>query len=273
MHGHLAVLAVLALAAGGVGPAALRAQEPPSAYRLTQAGREASPLSVPQTLTAPASSSVALPLAVHSPRDLPPNSFLRVRGLPPAVSLTEGFAIAPGAWAVPLAALSGLRLVIPIGVSGSFQVTISLVSVDGAPLAEGRMQLAILDAAAPLPQTAPPPPQAPVAPAAPRATAPAQPPALTDEVRERAERLVQRGQAEVENGNIAQARAFFTRAADIGLALGAMMLAATYDPAELARLRVQGVQPNPSEARKWYERARELGAPEASERLTALDRR
>ena len=31
--------------------------------------------------------------------------------------------------------------------------------------------------------------------------------------------------------------------------------AATYDPAELSILKVQGVAPDPLEARKWYERA------------------
>ena len=51
------------------------------------------------------------------------------------------------------------------------------------------------------------------------------------------------------------------------------MLASTFDPGELSRLRVQGVQANPAEARKWYERARELGAPEAADRLTALNAR
>jgi len=32
----------------------------------------------------------------------------------------------------------------------------------------------------------------------------------------------------------------------------------------------RGIQPNMDEARKWYERARELGAPEAEERLARL---
>ena len=49
-----------------------------------------------------------------------------------------------------------------------------------------------------------------------------------------------------------------------------MLLAATYDPRELARAGVQGLLPNVEEARKWYERARELGAPEAEERLARL---
>lgn len=268
-----ASFAVAILIFACLSPSPVLAQQDPNAFRLTQAGQEPSPLSVPPAISAPASSSVALPLAVNSPRDLPPNSFLRIRGLPPAVSLTEGFAIAPGAWAVPLAALSTLRMVIPVGVGGAFQVTVSLVAVDGAPLAEGRMVLSVLDAPA-----APVPPAAPSAgpsagPGRPKVAAPAAVPVLTPEGRERAEKMVQRGQSELENGNIAQARGFFQRAADIGLARAAMMLAGTYDPAELSRLRVQGVQPNPAEARKWYERARELGAPEASERITGLDRR
>jgi hypothetical protein len=32
------------------------------------------------------------------------------------------------------------------------------------------------------------------------------------------------------------------------------------------------VVPSPADARKWYERARELGAPEAEERLARLGR-
>jgi hypothetical protein len=45
---------------------------------------------------------------------------------------------------------------------------------------------------------------------------------------------------------------------------------AAYYPTELARWDARGIQPNMGEARKWYERARELGAPEAEERLARL---
>jgi TPR repeat protein len=161
-------------------------------------------------------------------------------------------------------------------VSGASDVIVSLVTVDGAALAEGHIKLTIAAPGAAAPgltgsagalraptaRPAPPPPPA----AAPTV-------ALSPEARERAEKLVQRGEQELLNGNIAQARAFFTRAADSGLAQGALMLASTFDPAELTRLRVQGVQANPAEARKWYERARELGASEAADRLTALNNR
>lgn len=234
------------------------------AMRLTQVAQDASRLTVPPTLIAEPSSSVALRISVPSPRDLPPNSFLRIRGLPPALALTDGYAIGPGVWAVPLAALSNLRLIVPVGVTGRSEVTVSLVAVDGAALAEAKMTLSIAAQATALP------PSALSSPVAPRS---ATQPILSPEAREKAEKLVQRGEQELKNGNVAQARGFFMRAADSGLAHGALMLASTYDPGELTRLKVQGVQPNPVEARKWYERARELGAPEANDRLTALSKR
>lgn len=248
------------------------ANDPPSAFVLAQDNTR---LVVPPTLAAEPSSSVAMRIAVPSPRDLPPNAFVRMRGLPPAVSLTDGYAVAPGVWAVPISALSNLRLIVPVGLAGASDVTVSLVTVDGAALAEGRMQLTIAAQAPALPQRSAPVRAAPAAPPPPSVVAPVVAPvvALSPEARVRAEKLVQRGEQELANGNVAQARAFFTRAADSGLARGALMLASTFDPGELSRMKVQGVQANPAEARKWYERARELGAPEAVDRLTALNAR
>lgn len=252
-------------------PAAAREQyddKPPAKLQLVQVAQDASRITVPPVLQAEPSSSVALRIAIPSPRDLPPNSYLRMRGLPPALALTEGYAISPGSWAVPLASLSNLRIIVPVGVSGTSDVVVTLVSVDGAALAEAKMTLTISAPSRSLPPSAVAETPAPSPP--PRRTQPVQ---LTPAAKEKAEKLVQRGEQELGNGNIAQARGFFMRAADSGFARGALMLASTFDPAELARLKVQGVQPNPDEARKWYERARELGAPEASERLTALSNR
>jgi hypothetical protein len=45
------------------------------------------------------------------------------------------------------------------------------------------------------------------------------------------------------------------------VAAGATLLATTYDPIELQRLKVVGLVGDRNEALKWYERARELGAP------------
>jgi TPR repeat protein len=96
------------------------------------------------------------------------------------------------------------------------------------------------------------------------------PPELSADEKARADKLMAQGERFLAQGNIALAREFFRRAADAGLAQAAVRLAATYDPAELGRLQVQGVVPDRAEARKWYERARELGAPEAEERLAKL---
>jgi TPR repeat protein len=88
--------------------------------------------------------------------------------------------------------------------------------------------------------------------------------------REEAEKMLARGERDLADGNVAMARQFFLRTANIGHARGAMLLATTYDPRELTRLGVVGVQSNSVMARKWYERARELGAAEATERLARL---
>jgi TPR repeat protein len=150
-------------------------------------------------------------------------------------------------------------MVVPTGVSGRAELSISLVAEDGTVLADATSQLVVElpVQAAPKATEAKPPPRAKV-------------PDLTPAAREAAEKFVTRGERELEQGQIAVARQFFLRAAQAGLARGALLLAATYDPRELARWRVQGVQPNLEEARKWYERARELGAPEAEERLARL---
>ena len=117
------------------------------------------------------------------------------------------------------------------------------------------------------PAVQPPPPPAAAAPA------PKAPPAITPADRERAEQLVQRGDGFWKQGNFAAARQFFRRAADMGLAAGALRMGATYDPVELRGLNVVGLNSDAKEAAQWYERARELGAPEAGARLSRFQTR
>jgi TPR repeat protein len=90
---------------------------------------------------------------------------------------------------------------------------------------------------------------------------------------DRATRLVGRGDQMMQEGDVAGARLFYERAVDIGFAKAAIALAETYDPGELGRWPVRGLQPNVELARQWYERALQLGAPEAGERLRRLSSR
>ena len=89
---------------------------------------------------------------------------------------------------------------------------------------------------------------------------------------EQAGRLLSRGDLYITQGNIVVARQYYLRAADMGVANAAIKLAETYDPHEIARLRVIGLFANAAEAKHWYQRASLLGAPEAEARLRRLGR-
>ena len=233
---------------------------------------------VAATIPAEPAAQVPVVIRVGPPDALPANSFIRLRGLPPTVSLSEGHAIGPGSWAIPLFGLANLKANIPAGVSGRSELVITLIAVDGATLAEGRTALVVAVAALPAPPVKPPEsslasglvPPVPVPAGRPDRTSPLRPPELSADDKARAEKLVVQGERYLVQGNVALAREFYRRAADAGLAQAAIRLAATFDPGELGRLQVQGVVPDRNEARKWYERARELGAPEAEERLARL---
>lgn len=232
---------------------------------------------VPLRLAAPPSIIVTpgqpapLPIAVSPLESLPPNAFVRIKGLPQGAALTEGYAVAPGTWAVALNALANLKAQFPAMPEGRGEALVQLVSVEGAVLVETPVSL-VYGAAAPSP---PPPPQQQRPAIAPAPTPPparaAEPPSkLSPEEQQKAERMVAQGDRFLESGNVSVARQYYKRAADAGLAAGALKLAGTYDPVELDRIAAQGVVPQPEEARRWYERALALGAREAKERLARL---
>ena len=81
---------------------------------------------------------------------------------------------------------------------------------------------------------------------------------------------LRRGDALIASGDLAAARLVLRRAADAGDARAAMTLAETYDPSILEKLGVHGVVPDLDMARGWYEKAKKLGASEATQRLELL---
>jgi hypothetical protein len=214
----------------------------------------------PTTQAEPGSSYAPLVIQIGPHEAIAAKSFLRIRGLPPTVTVTEGHLVAPGVWAVRLAALPNITIILPAGLQGRWDIAISLTSVDGAILAEARTALVV--AAAPTGSGG----------------REAQPlPAVTGTVRilaleerEHALALHRKGEEQLGRGSIYAARRFFERAAGIGLAQSALALGGTYDPHELATWRVIGIEPDAQAAKKWYEKALELGAAEASHRLRRL---
>jgi hypothetical protein len=240
-------------------------------------------ISIAASIAMEPASQTALPIRVGPAESIPRNSFVRVRGLPAMAALSEGHSIAPGAWAIPIAALPNLKITLPQGAAGRSDIAVMLVAIDGSVLAEAKATLVV--AAAPAAGGRPPRDTAPPAtatilratpmpgaaePSARTEDAPAGPTPMTPEDRERALRLMKKGDDQLQEGNVSAARLLYERANEAGLAEAAMALAATFDAAELARLNVRGVAADRNAARRWYERARQLGARDADQRLRRL---
>jgi TPR repeat protein len=75
----------------------------------------------------------------------------------------------------------------------------------------------------------------------------------------------------LDQNDIGAARSVYRRLAYQKSTLGTLRLAQSYDPAFLSQFRTANVLDDLEQARRWYRRAVDLGADEASQRLTALD--
>jgi hypothetical protein len=155
------------------------------------------------TILAEPASQIAIAIQVGPPDALPANSFIRLRGLPPTVSLSEGHAIGPGSWAIPLFGLATLKANIPAGVSGRSELIVTLMAVDGTLLAEGRTALVVGPAAMLGPAERPPEagqanslvPPPPVPAGRPDRNSTPRPPELSADEKARAEKLMAQGRA------------------------------------------------------------------------------
>ena len=83
--------------------------------------------------------------------------------------------------------------------------------------------------------------------------------------------LIARGDQLLGTGDVASARLFYERAADVGDGEAALKLAKTFDPAFLSFGRLSGARGDPATAIPWYRRARDLGQAEAEIQLKRLD--
>ena len=175
-------------------------------------------------------------------------TFLLIRNIPEGVSVSAGMATGR-IWVVPLREASTLRLVAKPGVNTQFQLGFHLIGPNNRVLAKTtatvnlrpRAAAAALDPAPPKPDTPRPP---------------VQPLPQAEPLTPRAEAvMLARGKDLLQQG---------------GIAAGALALARSYDPAFVTASAASAPAPNLAEARKWYERAAELGNPDAKRRLTEI---
>jgi hypothetical protein len=228
-----------------------------------------------------------VPLAIElSGSALPRRSIVLIRGLPSAVTLSEGRLFESGVWGVAAGDLARVKIASTMGAVGRSDLNISLVSIDGTVLAEAHSTLVIGEATAAAavitrnskndpsdrtvytaaPQELPPAAVAPLAPSPVKR--------LTSSQTEQLLAMVKKGDEQLGVGNISAARLLYRHAAEGGLAAAALALAATFDEDELKKLRVRGaVQADPKEAQAWYEKAHQLGSAEARSRLQRLGSR
>lgn len=82
--------------------------------------------------------------------------------------------------------------------------------------------------------------------------------------------FVRRAQELLASGDLPGARVYLTRAAEAHDARAALLLAKTFDPMVSRHQSGADQGPDVAQARDWYQRAREWGAPEAQRQLDAL---
>lgn len=190
-------------------------------------------------------------------------AFLLVRNIPEGASLSAGMATGR-VWVVPLREVLNLRLLTRPGVTTRFQLEFHLMGLNKSVLADATITVDL----------APSRTVAAIGPAAPQPEAPEQP---VQPPREQAAPLspqaeavlMTRGNEILQQGGIAAARVIFEELARHGSPAGALALARTYDPA-YAVPAAAAPAPNMAEARKWYERAAELGNSDAMQRLAEI---
>ena len=187
---------------------------------------------------------------------LPRQAVLVIRGLPLGVQLSEGRLFGPGVWVVSTNGIARLKVRIPADAKGEAALNVSLAALDGSILASTQIALVIAS-----PNLSP-------RDTVPTLALPSVPRQLSPEERAPAMKLLEKAEDYMKAGNLIVARQLYQVAAERGLPEAALALAGTYDPQELAKIKnLVGGQADPRLARKWYEKARDLGSPEAQARL------
>jgi hypothetical protein len=184
-----------------------------------------------------------LPFVVRPEEAVQDSYFMVLTGLPPNAALSGATPMGTNTWHLPPGALQRLEIVVPEWSATVFEVGVELRRSDGAVAGRAKLWLAV------------PPPSVPKG-ASPDKVALAQ--------------MVRDGDERLSRGDVVAARAMYERAAAMRSAAAALAMGTTYDQRRLWGLGVFGMVGNKERARQWYQRADELGHPDAKARLKAL---
>ena len=206
-------------------------------------------LRVPGRIIGVAGAAVPVPIEVDGTL-ASASAVVVIQGLPAGARPSKGALRPSGDWSLSASDAAGLSVDVPVAASGRHALTIELRAIDAIVLASIKSTL----------ELASPPSRAPMADAV-------RPPETTAiEWLTEAKRLINAG-------HIGSSRLVLERAADAGLGEAARLLGDTFDPAKLYVMGVRGMSGDIQKAIFWYERADELGDPQAKARLLALGAR
>jgi hypothetical protein len=229
----------------------------------------------------PVNEPLSLGVNVSSPS---PGAAVTIGRIPATASLTVGKRMSNSEWRVPAQEISDASIIPPVDFVGVMDLTAELRGSDEEALVSRVVRLtwtpAMPDATTGLSVNAPtvhssgpaaptPQQQQAVASPGPSAAARAEPPMRKinpDEVAS----FVKRAQELLVTGDLQAARFLLLRAAEAHDARAALYLAKTFDPIVSKQLGEGDLKPDLAQARKWYQKAEEWGAPEARRQLDAL---
>jgi hypothetical protein len=199
--------------------------------------------SAKEPLRLEATKPAQLPFEVRPQEALEESYTMRLTGLPANAALSGAIGIGTDTWHLPPGALAKLEIVVPEWSTKVFEVGVELRYKNGELAAHSKLWLAV------------PPPPAPKA-------------ASLDAAALKG--LVSEGDKHFSRGDVVAARGVYERAAAMGSAQAALAMGTTFDQRQLWSNGVFGMVGDSERARHWYQRAGELGHPEAKARIAAL---
>jgi len=231
--------------------------------RVEPANHEVANLIVNEATPRPVDQPVPLGVSVDNAND---GDFLVVSNLTKGTALSAGLSVGDNGWSLDATEIKDAVIRPPPHFVGVMEITVSLIT--GPDFKISRSQpLRFEWVAEKVPEEQPP--EAKVQEETlPEAKSRSQ--TIHQLSPEEAAALLKRGNELVLSGDLAAARLVLRRAAEAGNARAAFALAGTYNPITLGKLQVHGLSPDLAIARHWYEKAKELGSPDAVRELQIL---
>jgi hypothetical protein len=245
---------------------------------------------------------LGLGVSVNQPN---PGATVTVKGLADGAKLSEGARKSARDWQVRAEDVADTKVMPPTDFAGDMNLSVELRDGDGAAQVTSSLQLTwkpaarvteavalsvaaapVVVPAAPTPAVTAPPPVVPAQPASPAALVqapevvasttptadtPSPSPTPAELTAMEIAASIRRAQELLATGDVKAARALLQHAAELHDARAALALAKTFDPA-VSRQSSPADRTGPDlvQARNWYQKAREWGAPEAQRLLDAL---